>query len=80
MILVDSGLIALNYIIYTVANLTGIPEKAIWKNGHFYFPRPVSVLDFVKKKKKMLSLFSAVLSRTRKGKDMRLFTFTFTYV
>ena len=78
MILVDSGLIALNYIIYTVANLTGIPEKAIWKNGHFYFPRPVSVLDFVKKKK--CSLFSAVLSRTRNGKDMRLFTFTFTYV
>ena len=59
MILVDSGLIALNYIRYTVANLTGIPEKGIWKNGHFYFPRPVSWI-LLKKKKSALSLLCCI--------------------
>lgn len=54
MILVDSGLPALNYIIYTAANLTGIPEKDIWKKWSFLLPK-TSVLDFVKKKKKKKS-------------------------
>lgn len=60
MILVDSGLPALNYIIYTVANLTGIPEKDIWKKWSFLLPK-TSVLDFVKKKKKCgLSLLCCI--------------------